>query len=287
MVFDEKTILIIGLAFCAGVLLPMLFFVLSRVSQRKRQASLTQSPAINFSELAILFQTMRGLIDDQKTLAKEFNKSVDRKVAVVREVVRLIVEEHDRLSKVHQELSQKLDETRAELARLKNPETETKSEVVADILERQENEGESVSTDTPIVPVLEQIPALHALMTAKDAGSADDLIDSWVGVDLAEEEAGHKPVTTVVVTPSSAELEQNHDAMQALLYMGEKPPNDVTPSAPLPFPGPDTVKDRLNGVRARAFKFHDAGMSISEIAQELGIGKGEVRLMLNLREKAE
>jgi predicted transcriptional regulator len=33
------------------------------------------------------------------------------------------------------------------------------------------------------------------------------------------------------------------------------------------------------------YEYHDAGMSVGEIAQELGIGKGEVRLVISLRQK--
>jgi hypothetical protein len=36
-------------------------------------------------------------------------------------------------------------------------------------------------------------------------------------------------------------------------------------------------------IHARVYDYNDAGMSVAQIAQELGIGKGEVRLILSLR----
>ena len=39
----------------------------------------------------------------------------------------------------------------------------------------------------------------------------------------------------------------------------------------------------MPALHARVYDYNDASMSVAQIAQELGIGKGEVRLILSLR----
>jgi DNA-binding NarL/FixJ family response regulator len=42
---------------------------------------------------------------------------------------------------------------------------------------------------------------------------------------------------------------------------------------------------KLTPLQQRVYEYSDAGMSIAEIANEIGIGKGEVRLILSIRKE--
>jgi hypothetical protein len=43
----------------------------------------------------------------------------------------------------------------------------------------------------------------------------------------------------------------------------------------------------LTPIQKRVYEYSDAGMRVPEIARELGVGKGEVRLILSLRHDRE
>ena len=55
------------------------------------------------------------------------------------------------------------------------------------------------------------------------------------------------------------------------------------------FAGIDAGRERNGGeyltpIQQRVYEYSDAGMRVPEIARELGVGKGEVRLILSLRQ---
>jgi hypothetical protein len=52
-------------------------------------------------------------------------------------------------------------------------------------------------------------------------------------------------------------------------------------------PDPGNGKTHFPPVHARVYDYSDAGMSVAQIASELGMGKGEVRLILSLRKEYE
>jgi len=212
----------------------------------------------SYSDMVIHFQTLRELVNEQKTLAREFNLSFERKVSTVRDVIRAFSEERERLAAAQIELRQLIDEARSELASLK-------------------------SGGVPVA-VVAQAPALSE--PAPEQEASEDLIDGWVGADFLA--ADEQPADEAAPEPLQPEPPQqranSREAMDALLRMGEAARAGGTIH---PFPDIDEPRDRLSTVRARAYKFYDSGMSVTQIAKELGMGKGEVRLMLNLREKAE
>lgn len=102
----------------------------------------------------------------------------------------------------------------------------------------------------------------------------------WVGADLgdaelreAEEEAG----------PSSPEdIEAARRAFQALLDRPAQPRGaPLVTAAPVQANG-GNGGGALAPLQQRVLEYNAAGMSVAQIARELGIGKGEVRLMLSL-----
>ena len=84
------------------------------------------------------------------------------------------------------------------------------------------------------------------------------------------------------------------DAFRMLLNMASAqtpvPPAPSTPATPQGRSGEtkgNGFDDRVTANRALIYEYSDAGMSVSDIARELGMGKGEVRLILGLRKEEE
>jgi len=67
-----------------------------------------------------------------------------------------------------------------------------------------------------------------------------------------------------------------------LLNLSEEPAQDQSPALA---PGKTNGRSRSGTLRARVLEYSDAGMSVPEIARELGLGKGEVRLILSIGAK--
>jgi hypothetical protein len=256
----------------AIILLAMWFFLSYWMFRNlSRKAQLAQPP-VNVPELAMLLQTIRGLVQEQKALAADFNRSVDKRVTLMREVIQAFSDERERLAAAQAELSQLQNQVRMA----------TRMATV------------SVVADEPDVG--DFIPAAPR-ESAPETDETNDLIDAWVGVDFANVEEEPEEESEPFVAESDEERVQSHEALGALLGSGVSSPpargeqEEGSSGAPAgiihPFPDADESRERLTFVRTRAYRFYDAGMTVSQIAQELGIGKGEVRLMLNLRERAE
>ena len=291
----------------------------------------------NFTETVILFQTLRGIIHEQKNLAREFNASFDKKVAIVRQFLAKSAEEQTALRNELHALQNQIATAREELATLRNTlriEAERRpngqditfqpvalspeqplSDFIADIPARP-TDTLSRPADTPSRPTdtlsrppgtVRPIPLYtthddDTLQVIAKPEESDSLIDSWSGFDFAgieEADAFDVPETPPDV-PSDPELAR--EAFRTLLDIQPETPRnrpDLAIASGEFFSSDRTeepvygINDSGNGrdkgapLRARVYAYYDAGMTVSEIARELGIGKGEARLMLNLRDRDE
>ena len=105
-----------------------------------------------------------------------------------------------------------------------------------------------------------------------------DSDDEWVGLDIGESEDAAPVDETPVIEDAPEVKQQTREAFRALLDMSSGDvQEDSVPS--------QEVVDSAVSLRERVYRYHDAGMSVAQIAQELGIGKGEARLMLGLRQR--
>lgn len=142
---------------------------------------------------------------------------------------------------------------------------------------------------------------LEVLANPVSAGEQGDLLDQWVGLDFNGDEPDPLGIEIPDKPPAEPEdPEAAREAFRALLDLEAPPPADAASGGKPPAPAEKPRRDREPGldaargnggngrkpspVRAKVYEYSDAGMSISQIAKELGIGKGEIRLMLSLRE---
>lgn len=275
--------ILLGIAYLSvGIALVLSFWLYRRLTKPKTVAN--SNPLANLTEMTILFQTMRAVLHEQKVLAREFNESVDRKVEQIRQVVRQVSTEHGKIVTSQRELLQTLRQTHEDLAAVRRQlGTGTKQ-----VSSSARTPGSvSHAPKSPIakthVPAAPASPLLNAVAKPDDGGSKD-LIDNWVGLDMGSQESSFPDEEPEVSAPESPrDPETARQAFRALLNMGREPGHSDTASQGTRTGG--NGRDRNDSLRNRVYGYHDAGMSVSDIARELGMGKGEVRLIIGLREK--
>ncbi len=289
--FDSSLYIVVGSVVLLAAILLVVF-----LSSFRKSAGGARNLQGDLANMMILFQTMRDMLDQQKELARQLNESVDHKVDMIRNVVKAAADAHDELCQAQRALAEHLRHARAEI----------------DSIQRQAATGrtgsanrgvaESVRQTVPEIPTPEPIapPAAVPVAPAPPALTEEDadFIDHWVGLEVAQSES-----TPVDEAPDVSETEEEvhaaRDAFRMLLNMATAqtpvPPatavsmpatsEDLAPAASAPHGnGHD---DRLGGNRALIYEYSDAGMSVGDIARELGMGKGEVRLILGLRKEEE
>jgi hypothetical protein len=271
---------------CLLVVFLFLFGLYGRLARSKRPSA--SAPLSNLTEIAILFQTMRGVIHEQKTLAREFNESVDKKVQIIRQVVKRVLEEHERLTKAHQELDGRIEAVKGDLHRIEEHLARAGGEVFGASARPSPVGFQPSSSQGGAAPrgKAPQDPMpLHAVAKPSEMDSSDDLIDRWVGLDFGLDETEPESLEDLDVPVCAPQApDTSRQAVQALLNM---PGNGGGRSGADPILADGGNGRNRGALRTRVFEYYDAGMSVAQIAQELGVGKGEIRLMLSLREKGK
>lgn len=241
----------------------------------------------DLTNMMILFQTMRDIVGQQKELAREFNKSVDAKVQLIRELIESGKAQREALQEAQRAITRLLGEAREELTALEReigmlrgtPDWKGPAEVAGAAGDR-----ESRAYTIPIPRAPERPagpPGRFEVIAGQDADR--DLIDSWAGL---ETEASARETKEEGPAPreSPEEARATRDAFRDLLNLGEGGEAD----APAPTPSTRTNgRGALAPLQRRVYEYSDAGMSVQQISRELGIGKGEVRLILSLRADQE
>ena len=113
------------------------------------------------------------------------------------------------------------------------------------------------------------------------AWSPDDLPDpddAGLATGSAEDEPEEDPLE------AARDAVQTRDAMRDLLNLQTVPEGNggTTPSSEVLNSGGNGGR-YLTPIQKRVYEYSDAGMRVPEIARELGVGKGEIRLILSLR----
>lgn len=265
----------IGLVGFGG--LGLLYLLLTELRRRNGDAAASGPPPQALTDAMILFQSMRDVLEQQKKLAHQLNDAVNRKVAAVREAVQVYHAELDKMRALEAELARKLERTR---------------DAVEAIEQRIEAQG---STGIPSAPAAEPEPAtpeeradaprlrLHVLEKPAPP-PRDEVLDNWVGFDFGGEFPEPEPEPPPPEPVEEAEERETRSAVRSLLDLDGAGPAAAEPGG---MPARGARSNGHNGqtpLQARVYAYADAGMSVHQIASELGMGKGEVRLILNLRQ---
>jgi hypothetical protein len=292
---------------CLGVF----FIFFSQLRRKNDPRSHTQSDLTN---MMILFQTMRDVVSEQKALARDFNASLDRKVEAIRSIVQSAQREREELRKTQQAIVASLNQVKSDLLgdegqgdsqpRERPTAVSATNSDVDRAEESAEPESASPALEDPVHALEDPVHApedpghapedpLYALGDPdSDSDPVDDLINSWAGAEFIGAETTPAVVPPVVEAPTAPEdAAAARDAFRMLLDIDSGLSGEAAPSPnasrerPLPTGGANG-KPRLSPLQRRVYEYSDAGMKVGDIAKELGIGKGEIRLIQSLR-KAE
>ena len=300
MVQFPYEIVVIGLLIVLLAAFAAAFFFMRELRLRSMSPAHTQTDLTN---MMILFQTMRDILSQQKDLAREFNISIDKKVGEVRKLIESSSNVRAELEKAKREISALSAQTRNELASLERRLTQIDGRVATDadpvLVEDEDLDAESVDAvsvqeapspeleDVPEAPVAtqEETPPLDVL--PREVGAAEDeFLSKWAGVDDGADEDEEFDDDEPDMDPMEAaeDAAQTRDALRDLLNLqSESGSNGGGPTSS------DVLNSGGNGgyyltpIQKRVYEYSDAGMRVPEIARELGVGKGEIRLILSLR----
>jgi len=208
---------------------------------------------------------LRDVLQQQKDLAREFNASLDRKVAVIRQAAETAQQNLEAFRETRRKLAEELEEMRAELAVLR-------AEAAALRGKKREEPPSKPKPESE-----DSVPPLRVVAAPPEEPDPSDLIDNWVGFDFGTEPLEVEDGSLAEELPIEPDDPvADREAFRALL--------DLEGGSTEPPPEPAGNGKALSpSIQARVLSYHKAGMNVSQIAQELGIGKGEVRLILNLR----
>lgn len=162
---------------------------------------------------------------------------------------------------------------------------ETGARLRSDASQRGAKTEDNVPRRVPIEPRPAPEPVnLSPGETLSGTGLTQSRFQRWVGDNLDEPFAGGADETgeDTAVPTTPEDIEAARKAFQALL---DRP---VASQSAAPAPANRARTNGGNGggalapLQQRVIDYNAAGMSVAQIARELGIGKGEVRLMLSL-----
>lgn len=288
-----------------GVAIPMLFVLgggVLYVSIRRERSPFrppVRDPRTDLAGMMILFQTMRDILAQQKDVAREVNRGIELKVSSIKEAADTAKADLEKVQAAARDLFVLLEETRAELAALHNR-VGTGGEPIAASPRRPvlQARGLPLQEARPLAsqPKREppatgdDAPALRIVAQPEPTSVTGRILDKWVGLDFAGDAPDPNAFDVPEHVPEAPEdVEAAREAFRALLNLdtGASSMSSGAHGSPAQEPARGNGRDGLTPVQARVYEYSDAGMSVPQIARELGMGKGEIRLILSLRKDRE
>lgn len=306
---ESYEIIVIGLVVVIVALIGSFFFFMRELRLRAMSPPHEQTDLTN---MMILFQTMRDILSQQKDLAREFNISIDKKVGEVRELIKSSGSVRAELEQAKREISALSTQTRKELASLERrlmqvdgstpPTAEVKleeteatedslakaapveeAEPAADLEEipKAEPEVEEIS-EAPVAAAIEPEPIDVFPVESDDA--EDDFLSKWAGSSYSDDDEFEEAEEEEDPIEAAHDAVQTREALRDLLDLqsGTQSHVETTSSTEVLNSGGNGGR-YLTPIQKRVYEYSDAGMRVPEIARELGVGKGEIRLILSLR----
>lgn len=235
----------------------------------------------DLANMMILLQTMRDLLDQQKNLARQFNTVLEKKAWGFKQ----------QLDAAHAEI----DFIRESVRRIQLGLNSASTDGAPSGAQNPNSTSDTInaSTTRPLEslkrPQIHEIerPTLRVLASPTNPSSQDSDSEPWVGLDFGPDTPDPLAHDVPDVPPQRPmDADAAREAFRTLLNMEGKstaslPPSNKMPTTPVS--GKGNGHGQINSVQSSVYEYHDAGMTPAEIAHELGIGRGEVRLILSLR----
>lgn len=263
-----------------------LFFLWFYWRNERRESGRLKQTKADIADMTILFQTMRDIIKQQKELARDFNHRLDTKMSVVKQVLTQGIDRNKDLYEKQQALTQQLEEARQQLQSLQRQIILLRD--TGETVPRPKSESR-IPAHEPVqeIPV-RQAPSVPMDDMRTGPSRLPAAFADWADFDLETESAEPAPEEEPVQAPEApGDAQAARNAFRALLDLDPHPAywaaDEAEPkAAPGGSGGNGGSGQKLTPLQRRVLEYHGAGMGVAEIAQELGVGKGEVRLMLNL-----
>lgn len=262
------------LVILVAVSLPVYAFV-----RRRRVTEARRNTEADLANMMILMQTMRDMLQQQKDLARQLNESLDQKVTYIKKTVDAANKDMEVLRKSVRTVAEHLLKSKKEIAALR---LEMRQARPGGETPRAVESSKPAEKGTPATN--ERPPNLRVLAEPAPPPAEKSLLDNWVGLDFNGDEPEPHPFDVPEIPPEEpGNADAARAAFRALLDYEEQ--NDTLQRDREPAPGRQEGNGRgkLTPLQARVYEYHDAGLALAEIARELGIGKGEVKLILSLR----
>lgn len=255
----------------------------------RRERRLREHRKVEISELAMIFQTLRDVVSEQKILAKEFNENVEEKIGVVKKIVNeaknKLVEIEEAITKCNrrvQEIEEEIELILSRMGKLKELLSERESgiyktineteSVLVEIKERLKSDVEERKVEKSNTNVKSEFFEMGS-----NSGSVKPEYEgSSVCEPKNEEEVVEKKGEI------SEEIKSLKSAYNSILGVDEERIDTEAKGEELVCKDDSERKVDLTPVQKIVLEYHKSGMTTSEIAKELGITKGEVRLILSL-----
>ncbi len=291
------TLLLVITWVCVLIVVMGLFYY---VWDDRNKRKLHEHRRVEISELAMIFQTLRDVVSEQKILAKEFNEQVEEKISLIREVVN---EAQNRMQRIQQDIyeqSQKLKELQDQIDGVFRQEN-----VLKNVLDKNAQSSGTISiieAESVYEELIEKVEGERKGReysdNMKDRKKEREYtsVEEGDGLCLKEKsensqsdslgEEYNKNVERIneKLCEDIAEEEENiRDAYKSLLIGSvENGGETEIEKSKISTKKSDSRKEELTPVQKMVMEYHQAGMTTAEIAKELGIPKGEVRLILSL-----
>ncbi len=304
----QSFIAIVSILFAFAALACMALLVVAYLRNETKERERRRQIKNDIADMTLLFQTMRDIIVQQKNMANDFNDEVERKMALVKQVLARGMEKNEVLYDKQQALAHELQDATETLESLQRQISILSNQAATQGIQLQvphkRPNPAPIRKETPIpakqkfeeeAPLRQKIPASQAREKARSV-LTDDMISEWSELDIntPDFQSKHNVRPNTKSRPHTPEdAEAARDAFRALLdlendftssdnYDGQMGESRDTLAAPHDDNGRATS---ASPVQRRVLEYSKAGMSVVEIARELGIAKGEVRLMLSLAGK--
>ncbi len=264
------------------LLLTMLYW-----KRERNESERLRKTRADIGDITIIFQTMRDIVDQQKTLAREFNEGLDKKMAVVKQVLGQSLSRNEELYERQRALAEEIEHVEARLEsaqrQLAGLDVDRKSAATSEAAA-----GRALGERFGRANVGARNSRTSGAQTKEDEQDAPMLFGEkgTLEIDDGLTEAPDEP----------ANPDRARQAFRALLDMDAAPrtPDDdalVRTARQSPVPSSPVADntgnhDDMTPLQKRVEEYSASGMTVSEIARELGIGKGEVRLMLSLKKSS-
>ena len=285
-------------AAAACLVLAVVLLMLRRMLRGPRSfAPPARDPQQDLPNMMILFQTMRDILDQQKQLARELNKSLDQRVAHIRGHVKKAMDNVDDLRGSVESLRAKIEAAHARMDALQDTARTAPTPPGVGAAPTAEPAAalplapKAPPAEPPAAPPPEpepERPVLRILATPPDPATRNDIIENWVGLDFGGDEPDPLPFEVPEDVPEEpGDAEAAREAFRALLNLEENADDrlglEEPDNADVVQVGGGNGQKQAPPLHARIHEYSDAGMTVPQIARELGMGKGEVRLILSLR----